>query len=153
MKAAIIAITAIIIAGPAEAGSARRVRAAIDAPPGHGFTIPGFGLAASASRYIGTNPTGLAHRWCGRFMRLALRAAGRADPGPNFDQAARWSRIGRPGVAGPDAVAVWGHHVAIIVRLTRPGHALMISGNDGPAGGRLVLERERSLAGARIRYL
>lgn len=129
--------------------SAKKRRSAVATEAG--FQI--FGPVAVARQFVGTNPTDMNNRWCGRFIRLVLKRAGFGDPGPEYDAARSFAKIGRPIGLGGTAIAVWPHHVGLIVRPTRPGYAIVISGNDGPRGSRTVMERERSLAGAKIRYI
>lgn len=161
MKSAIVLAVAASLIGAvsAEAKSNRRPagalksRTATQATAPSLFAMAGGGLVGVARFYVGGNPTDMNRAWCGRFVRMVIRRATGNDPGPAFDAAANFARLGRPGRAGEGAIVYWGHHVGIIARLTGHGRAIVISGNDGPAGGRMVMERERSLAGARFRYL
>jgi hypothetical protein len=109
------------------------------------------GSAASAPvsiarRYLGGNPVGWAHVWCGAFMRLVMRAAGYPDL-PSGDLAAAWARYGRASVPQPGAVVVWPHHVGLITAVHGNGLATVISGNDGHR----VRERVMSIARAVVR--
>lgn len=122
------------------------------------YAVPGLALVTIARFYVGTNPTDMNRLWCARFMRFILRRAGYGDPGPAFDAANSFRRIGHPGTPQPGTIVIWSRggnrgHVGIIVRLTSPAKAIVISGNDGPAGGRQVMERERSITGASFRHL
>lgn len=128
-------------------GASKRVVLHETAPVALGL-IPAQVLIDHARLYLGQNPTGMARAWCGRFWRFVLARAGYRDPGQKFDVAASWKTLGRPANAEPGAFVVWPHHVGIIVRVTAPGRAVVISGNTGPAGARRVLEEERSLQGA-----
>lgn len=143
------------IAKPAgKAAGSRLARTASLAPEMGSNAFPGFGLIGQARFYLGRNPTDLHARWCGRFLRMILQRAGYGDPGRDFDAAASYAKIGRAGPPSAGAIVVYRHHVAIITGITRPGFAMMISGNDGPAGGRAVMERERPIAGhIAIRHL
>lgn len=126
---------------------------ATDASVTENYATAGFLLVTTARFYVGGNPTDMNRVWCGRFMRLVLRRALGRDPGPDYDAAWSYRRLGRPGFAQPGAIVYWSHHVGIVVRVTRPGHAIVISGNDGRAGSRQVMERERPIAGAGFRHL
>lgn len=83
------------------------------------------GLADRAGRYVGTNPTGWARVWCGRFLRMVVPS----DPGPAFDLARNWKNYGAP--AGPvaGAIGVMPHHVGIVLGRCPDGSVLMRSGN------------------------
>ncbi len=98
---------------------------------------------AVARRYLGGNPIGWAHVWCGAFMRLVMRTAGYPDL-PSGDLAAAWARYGRPSAPQPGAVVVWPHHVGLITAVHGDGLATVISGNDGHR----VRERVMSIRGA-----
>lgn len=166
MKTAIAAtvVLALIGATVAEAkairtrASALKIRAAQIVQPEPIGAMQGAVLVNVARFYIGRNPTEMSHVWCGRFMRLVVERATGRDPGPEFDAASKFARLGRPGRAGAGAIVVWSRgngrgHVGVVVQITGHGRAVVISGNDGPAGGRQVIERERSIAGALFRYL
>lgn len=166
MKTAIAAAVMVALIGATDANARSKLKPAdalknrpaqIVQPESIG-AMQGAALVNVARFYIGTNPTGMSHVWCGRFMRFVLRRATGRDPGPDFDAAASFARLGRPGHAGAGAIVVWSRgngrgHVGVVVQVTGQGRAVVISGNDGPAGGRQVMERERSIAGALFRYL
>ena len=111
-------------------------------PDGDSATAP----IAVARRYLGGNPIGWAHVWCGAFMRLVMRTAGYPDL-PSGDLAAAWARYGRPSAPQPGAVVVWPHHVGLITGVHGNGLATVISGNDGHR----VRERVMSIAHAVVR--
>jgi hypothetical protein len=104
------------------------------------------GAVAVARRYLGANPTGWAHVWCGAFMRLVMRNAGYPDL-PSGDLAAAWARYGRSSAPQPGAVVVWPHHVGLITAVHGNGLATVISGNDGHR----VRERVMSIRSAVVR--
>jgi hypothetical protein len=84
------------------------------------------GAAERAGRYLGTNPTGWARVWCGRFLRMIVPS----DPGTAFNVARTWARYGSaaPGpVAG--AIGVMPHHVGIVLGRCPNGQVLLRSGN------------------------
>lgn len=84
------------------------------------------GLAARAGQYLGTNPTGWARVWCGKFLRLIVPR----DPGPAYDVARNWKHYGAPAhgpVAG--AIGVMPHHVGIVLGRCEGGGVLLRSGN------------------------
>lgn len=89
-------------------------------------SIFGGSLAERAGRYVGTNPTGWARVWCGRFLRLIVPR----DPGPAFDAARNWARYGAPADGPvPGAIGVMPHHVGIVLGRCQDGSVLMRSGN------------------------
>jgi hypothetical protein len=89
--------------------------------------------------------TGRPSAWCGWFARFNF--LGR-DPGPDYNLAANWRRIGtRDGGPRDGDIAVWGHHVGKIVGACTGTMCPVWSGNDGHA----VRTRMRSVAGAEFR--
>lgn len=103
----------------------------------------GGSIVARARRYIGTNPTGWASVWCARFLRMVVPR----DPGPNFNLARNWARLGRR-LSSPqiNAIAVMsrrgGGHVGVVSGFDRKGNPIIISGNSRRVGrGRVVSER------------
>ena len=94
----------------------------------HGFG----GLAERAGRYLGTNPTGWARVWCGKFLRMVVPS----DPGPAFNVARNWKHYGSsaPGpVAG--AIGVMPHHVGIVLGRCEGGGVWLRSGNHNKTVG------------------
>src|SRR5204863_1977603 len=89
-------------------------------------------LVSEARRYLGRNPTGWAHDWCGKFMNLVLERTGHRGTGSNF--ALSFARYGRR-VSGPQvgAVAVMtrrgGGHVGVVSGVLPGGKVKVISGN------------------------
>lgn len=81
----------------------------------------------------------LHRRWCGCWLAHYL-----GIPKRDLWLASNWKYEGRPASPGGGVVVVWSHHVGIIRRVTGPGMAVVLSGNDGNA----VRERERSIRGA-----
>jgi CHAP domain-containing protein len=122
-------------------------RASADKQGGGEHTSSGGAYASApvstARRYLGGNPTGWAHVWCGAFMRLVMRASGYPDL-PSGNLAAAWARYGRSSAPAPGAVVVWPHHVGLITAVHGNGTATVISGNDGHR----VRERVLSVRGA-----
>lgn len=95
------------------------------------------GIAARARQYVGTNPTGWMRIWCGRFMRMVVPR----DPGPAFNLARNWLKIGRR-LSAPrvDAIAVMfrrgGGHVGVVSGFDAEGNPKIISGNSRRIKGR-----------------
>lgn len=87
---------------------------------------------------IGGRPSGCPHAYCGCGARLYL---GISDTRLNL--AWNWTKY----YHGSTPVAVWRHHVAIIIKMTGPNTALMRDYNGGRG---LSYIHERSTAGARI---
>lgn len=98
-------------------------------------------LVSYMRAHLGTNPTGWAHRWCGKFLDTALRATGHAGGG---NLARAYARYGSA-AAGPcvGCLAVWRGHVGVVSGVDANGNVIIISGNDG----RTVRERARSTKG------
>jgi hypothetical protein len=78
-------------------------------------------------------------RWCGWYMRQRKGVRDR-----RFNLARNWAALGRAASPAPGVIVVWPHHVGEIVRITRPGYAVVHSGNDG----RAVRTRERRISNA-----
>jgi hypothetical protein len=105
-------------------------------------------LIETARQFLGGNPTGWAHQWCGAFLRLIVRSVGLPDL-PDGNAAIAWARYGRASEPKPGAILVYPHHVALITKVLDMKKVVAISGNDWDANHRpRVLERARSLAGA-----
>jgi uncharacterized protein (TIGR02594 family) len=127
--------------------SARRAhRTAASESGGSGGHSP---LVAEARRYLGGNPTGWAHDWCGRFMNLVLERTGHRGTGSNF--ALSFARYGRR-LSGPQvgAVAVMsrngGGHVGVVSGVLPNGDVKVISGNHGHKVAESVYSRGRIVA-------
>jgi uncharacterized protein (TIGR02594 family) len=108
------------------------------------------GLVDQARRYVGTNPTGRASLWCGRFMNLVLERSGRSGSGS--DMARSFASMGRR-ISGPQvgAIAVMsrgkgGGHVGIVSGIDESGNPIVISGNHGGRVGESTYPRGRIYA-------
>jgi uncharacterized protein (TIGR02594 family) len=128
----------------ASARRARRIAASERAGSGGASS-----LVAEARRFLGGNPTGWAHDWCGRFMNLVLERTGHRGTGSNF--ALSFARYGRR-ISGPQvgAVAVMarrgGGHVGVVSGVLPNGDVKVISGNHGHKVAESVYSRGRILA-------
>jgi uncharacterized protein (TIGR02594 family) len=128
----------------ASARRARRIAASERAGSGGSSS-----LVAEARRFLGGNPTGWAHDWCGRFMNLVLARTGHRGTGSNF--ALSFARYGRR-LSGPQvgAVAVMarggGGHVGVVSGVLPNGDVKVISGNHGHKVAESVYSRGRILA-------
>ena len=106
-------------------------------------------LVAEARRYLGGNPTGWAHDWCGKFMNLVLERTGHHGTGSNF--ALSFARYGRR-LSGPQvgAVAVMarrgGGHVGVVSGVLPNGDVKVISGNHSHRVAESVYSRGRIVA-------
>jgi hypothetical protein len=85
--------------------------------------------------------------WCGWFARFNFLGH---DPGPEYNLAANWKRIGSPASSpAPGEIVVWPHHVGKIVGPCQGNNCVVWSGNDGHT----VRTRMRSVAGAVFRSI
>ncbi len=106
-------------------------------------------LVAEARRYLGGNPTGWAHDWCGKFMNLVLERTGHRGTGSNF--ALSFARYGRR-LSGPQvgAVAIMARrgagHVGVVSGVLPNGDVKVISGNHGHRVAESVYGRGRIVA-------
>jgi uncharacterized protein (TIGR02594 family) len=116
----------------------------------------GSDLVAEARRWIGTNPTGWASVWCGRFMNFVLERTGHHGSGSNLARsfASYGSRIGGPqigaiavmGRSGRAAGGSAGGHVGIVSGIDSQGNPIIISGNHGHRVAEAVYPRGRIYA-------
>lgn len=87
-------------------------------------------LVERARRWLGTNPTGWARLWCGRFMAMVAPNSARRIGNPNL--AMNWAKLPRvrPQV-GAIAVLVrrGGGHVGVVTGFDKRGNPIIISGN------------------------
>ena len=126
--------------------SARRAHRGVASESGGSSTSS---LVSEARRYLGGNPTGWAHDWCGKFMNLVLERTGHRGTGSNF--ALSFARYGRR-LSGPQvgAVAVMarrgGGHVGVVSGVLPNGDVKVISGNHGHRVAESVYGRGRIVA-------
>jgi uncharacterized protein (TIGR02594 family) len=134
----------------------RRSRVASLAWDSVGGSLQGSDIVAEARRWVGTNPTGWAHLWCGRFMNFVLERTGHRGTGSNLARsfAQYGSRIGGPQVG---AIAVMarrgraaggspGGHVGVVSGFDPNGNPIIISGNHGHRVAEAVYPRSRIFA-------
>lgn len=128
----------------------RRARVASLGRGTYGVTTgAGSDLVAEARRWIGTNPTGWAHVWCGKFMNFVLEQTGRRGSGSNL--AVSFAHYGRR-ISGPQvgAIAVMGRrgggHVGVVSGIDASGNPILISGNHGHRVAEAVYPRGRIFA-------
>ena len=106
-------------------------------------------LVAEARRFLGGNPTGWAHDWCGKFMNLVLERTGHRGTGSNL--ALSFAHYGHR-VSGPrvGALAVMarrgGGHVGVVSAVLPNGDVRVISGNHSHKVAESVYHRRRILA-------
>lgn len=105
--------------------------------------LTGSDLASRAGRYLGSNPTGWARVWCGKFLRMVVPN----DPGPAFDVARNWKHYGTP-APGPvtGAIGVMPHHVGIVLGRCEGGGVLLRSGNHNRTVGDGCYPQRRFIA-------
>lgn len=111
-----------------------------------GFTANS--LVEQARRYIGTNPTGRSHLWCGAFMDMILRQTGHKGGG---NLALGYEHYGHR-VSGPQvgAIAVMGRHggghVGVVSGVDANGNPIIVSGNHNHTVAESVYPRSRIAA-------
>jgi uncharacterized protein (TIGR02594 family) len=121
-----------------------------------GGHLAGSDLVAEARRWVGTNPTGWSHVWCGRFMNFILERTGRRGSGSNLARsfANYGSRISGPqigaiavmGRSGRAAGGSPGGHVGVVSGIDAHGNPIIISGNHGHRVAEAVYPRGRIFA-------
>jgi uncharacterized protein (TIGR02594 family) len=134
----------------------RRTRVASLARDSVGGSLRSSDLVAEARRWIGTNPTGWAHLWCGRFMNFVLERTGHRGTGSNL--ARSFAHYGAP-IGGPQvgAIAVMarsgraaggspGGHVGVVSGIDPNGNPIIISGNHGHRVAEAIYPRRRIFA-------
>jgi uncharacterized protein (TIGR02594 family) len=105
-------------------------------------------LVAEARKYIGTNPTGRSHLWCGAFMDMILRETGHKGGG---NLALGYEHYGHR-VSGPEvgAIAVMdrrgGGHVGVVSGVDANGNPIIVSGNHNHTVAEAVYPRSRIAA-------
>jgi len=104
-------------------------------------------LIDRARKYLGTNPTGWARVWCGRFMALIAPDLARRVPNPNW--ARDWARLPhvKPRVG---AIVVLtrrgGGHVGVVSGFDRRGNPVVVSGNHNRRVAESVYPKSRVVA-------
>jgi uncharacterized protein (TIGR02594 family) len=116
----------------------------------------GSDVVSEARHWIGTNPTGWASVWCGRFMNFVLERTGRRGTGSNLARsfANYGSRVGGPqvgaiavmGRSGRAAGGSAGGHVGVVSGIDPNGNPIIISGNHGHTVAEAVYPRNRIFA-------
>jgi len=90
----------------------------------------GLTLLDRAMRDIGRNPTGWAHRWCGRQMAMWV------GEGPNLARA--WAYYGSATAPKAGAIGVMNGHVGVVKEI-QGSRVILVSGNhSGKSGNRKV---------------
>jgi uncharacterized protein (TIGR02594 family) len=88
-------------------------------------------LVGQARQYIGTNPTGRSHLWCGAFVDMILRQTGHRGGGNSSLAYVRYGQRVPSPVVG--AIAVMGRrgggHVGFVSGIDGEGNPIIISGN------------------------
>lgn len=91
----------------------------------------GSSIISAMGRYMGGNPTGWRHNWCGEFMGMVARQVGITPP-RNYALAAAWEHAGSPSGPEPGAIVVLrgGHHVGVVIDVEGT-YVRVRSGNHG----------------------
>lgn len=137
MKALLVLVLLVLGAGPAFA----KHHHGIHLPAGrhHHYAQRGHGVVGRVD--------GRPSAWCGWFGRFNFVSR---DPGPAFNLAANWRKIGTPDPSPQVGdIVVWPHHVGKIVGSCVHMACAVWSGNDGHT----VRTRVRSVVGAVFRRL
>lgn len=104
-------------------------------------------LVSRARAYMGTNPTGWRHVWCGRFMAMIAPTAASHVRNPNLAKA--WLALRHTSGSVGD-IAVLGRrgggHVGVVTGFDSAGNPVIVSGNHGHRVGEGVYARGRVLA-------
>jgi uncharacterized protein (TIGR02594 family) len=110
-------------------------------------TYGGSDLVTRARQYMGTNPTGWARVWCGRFMAMIAPDAAARIGNPNL--ALNWAKLPRTGLQ-VGAIAVLsrngGGHVGVVSGVDANGNPIIISGNHNRRVAEAVYPRSRVYA-------
>ena len=90
--------------------------------------------SASSAADLSSRPAGCPTKWCGCYLAIEMGFTG--AEARRLWWAPHWQYVGRE-VRRADVrsgdIVVWWHHVGRIVEVTRPGFAVVRSGNDGGA--------------------
>jgi uncharacterized protein (TIGR02594 family) len=126
---------------------AAKPKAAQRPPVSQAEAVQPSNLVATARQYLGTNPTGWARLWCGRFMAMVAPQAARLIGNANL--AVNWAKLPRtsPRVG---AIAVLtrrgGGHVGVVSGFDRKGNPIIISGNHNRRVAEAVYPKHRVIA-------
>jgi len=108
------------------------------------------GLLSRAEQYLGTNPTGWNHVWCGRFMAMIAPDKAALVKNPNW--ARDWARLpgAHRGIGSPGDIVVLsrgrGGHIGVLKGYDGRGNPIIISGNHGRSVGEGVYSASRVIA-------
>lgn len=103
----------------------------------------GSDLVSRAAAYMGGNPTGWRHNWCGKFMSMIAPDAAARIRNPN--QARDWAELPHTS-AHVGAIAVMPHHVGVVSGFDANGNPVIVSGNHNHRVGEGVYPRSRIIA-------
>ena len=148
LGAAVVLLCLVLVAGTADAKPRRHHHARpVAAEPVHAF-FGGGDLVSRARAYMGSNPTGWARLWCGRFMAMIAPGAAARVKNPNL--ARSWATLTRTsGRVGDIAVLSRGRrggHVGVVAGFTARGDVMLVSGNHNRRVGEGVYSRSRVIA-------
>lgn len=108
----------------------------------------GNNLVSKARSYIGTNPTGWRHVWCGRFQAMIAPEAAKRISNPN--RARSWGELTHisPQIGAIAVISRGKHggHVGIVSGFDPHDNPIIISGNHGHTVGEGVYLKGRILA-------
>jgi uncharacterized protein (TIGR02594 family) len=112
----------------------------------YGAPTGGGSLVEAMGRYLGGNPTGWAHNWCGEFVGMVVKQLGGTPP-RDYPLAAAWRNYGHDaGGPAPGVVMVMSHHVGVVIANLGGGRVLVRSGNHGHRVGDGVYDTRRAIA-------
>ena len=88
-----------------------------------------------AQSYVGTNPTGWSHNWCGAFASMVLVKSGKRGGG---NLARGYATYGRPSSCRPGAIAVMATHVGFVTACHGDSVSIVSGNHAGTSGHRTV---------------
>ena len=101
-------------------------------------------LIGAMERYERTNPTGRNHNWCAAYLGMVLRGLGLPTSGS--DMAVSYAHYGHPASPAPGVIAVFPHHVGVIVKVIGNDKVELISGNHSHRVGVGVYSMHKAVA-------
>lgn len=106
------------------------------------------GLVEKARQFLGTNPTGWARLWCGRFMAMIAPDLAAKVKNPNWARA--WASLPRT-VAKVGVIVVLtrgakGGHIGVVSGFDNRGNPRVVSGNHNRKVAEAVYSKRRVIA-------
>ena len=104
----------------------------------------GSSLVGAMEQHLGGNPTGRSHNWCAAYLGMVLKGLGLPTSGS--DMAVSYAHYGHPASPAPGVIAVFPHHVGVIVKVIGNDKVELVSGNHSHRVGVGVYSMHKAVA-------